>query len=233
MFIRGLRHIIKPLESKLVFFKGESNMKKLLTGFISLFSLVFLLSGCSDDSTPVEGEQYQLLPANLSTYRLAPVTEVFSLTCGHCRKMESIIPQLEELTNEHFGKLHVTFNEGAKIGAMIYYTAVMQLDGIPDTAMMDELFAAVQMGEGATLTDRQAAIEKAFTDRNLTTPYHLTQEKQQSVMGMMKIADKASREGQINAVPTFVVKGKYQVLTSGHKDVEGIAKTISYLLTQP
>ena len=28
----------------------------------------------------------------------------------------------------------------------------MQLDGIPDTAMMDE-FAAVQMGEGATLTD--------------------------------------------------------------------------------
>ena len=53
-------------------------MKKLLTGFIvSLFSLVFLL-GCSDNSTPVEGEQYQLLPANLSTYRLAPVTEVFS-----------------------------------------------------------------------------------------------------------------------------------------------------------
>ncbi|WP_165314053.1 thioredoxin domain-containing protein [Vibrio ziniensis] len=208
-------------------------MKKLLTGFINLFTLVFILAGCSDNSTPVEGEQYQLLPANLSTYRLAPVTEIFSLTCGHCRKMESIIPELENLTSEHFGKLHVTFNEGAKIGAMIYYTAVMQLGNIPDAAMMEELFAAVQMGEGSTLTDRQAAIEKAFTDRNLATPYHLTQEQQSKVLGMIQTANKVSQDGEIKAVPTFVVKGKYQVITSGHKDVEGIAKTISYLLTQP
>ncbi|MEZ9890756.1 thiol:disulfide interchange protein DsbA/DsbL, partial [Vibrio lentus] len=26
---------------------------------------------------------------------------------------------------------------------------------------------------------------------------------------------------------------KYQVLTAGHQDVQGIAKTINYLLTQP
>ncbi|MFV0449928.1 MAG: thioredoxin domain-containing protein [Vibrio sp.] len=208
-------------------------MKKLLTGLTSLFTLIFLLAGCSDNSTPTEGEQYQLLPANLSVYRLSPVTEIFSLTCGHCRKMEGIISELEDQTNEHFGKLHVTFNEGAKIGAMIYYTAVLQLNDIPDTKMMDELFAAVQMGDGATLTERQAAIEKVFTDRNLTTPYHLTQEQQKQVLGMIQTADKVTHDGEINAVPTFVVKGKYQVITSGHKDVEGIAKTISYLLTQP
>jgi len=208
-------------------------MKKFLTGFVSLLTMIIVLSGCSDNSTPIEGEQYQLLPANLSTYRLAPVTEIFSLTCSHCRKMESVIPQLEELTNEHFGKLHVTFNEGARIGAMIYYTAVMQLDGIPDTDMMEELFAAVQLGDGSTLSDRQAAIEKVFSDRNLTSPYQLDTEQKQKLFGMIKIADKASREGQINAVPTFIVNGKYQVLTSGHKDIEAIAKTISYLLTQP
>lgn len=208
-------------------------MKKFLTGCVSLLTMIIVLSGCSDNSTPIEGEQYQLLPANLSTYRLAPVTEIFSLTCSHCRKMESVIPQLEELTNEHFGKLHVTFNEGARIGAMIYYTAVMQLDGIPDTNMMEELFAAVQLGDGSTLSDRQAAIEKVFSDRNLTSPYQLDTEQKQKLFSMIKIADKASREGQINAVPTFIVNGKYQVLTSGHKDVEAIAKTISYLLTQP
>lgn len=208
-------------------------MKKFLTGFVSVFTMILVLSGCSENSTPIEGEQYQLLPANLSTHRLAPVTEIFSLTCGHCRKMETVIPQLEELTNEHFGKLHVTFNEGARIGAMIYYTAVMQLEGIPDAVMMEELFAAVQLGDGATLSDRQAAIEKVFYDRNLTSPYQLTTEQKNKLFGMIKMADKASQEGQINAVPTFVVKGKYQVITSGHKDIEGIAKTISYLLTQP
>ncbi len=192
-----------------------------------------VLVGCSDNSTPVEGEQYQLLPANLSTYRLAPVTEVFSLTCSHCRKMETVIPQLEEITQQHFGKLHVTFNEGARIGAMLYYTAVMQLDTIPDINMMEELFAAVQLGDGSTLSDRQAAIEKVFTDRNLTSPYQLTTEQKNKLFGMIKVADKASQEGQINAVPTFIVKGKYQVITSGHKDIEGIAKTISYLLSQP
>ncbi len=208
-------------------------MKKFLTGLVSIITMILLLSGCSENSTPVEGEQYQMLPANLSTYRLAPVTEIFSLTCGHCKEMESVIPQLEELTNERFGKLHVTFNEGARIGAMIYYTAVMQLESIPDTAMMEELFSAVQLGEGSTLSDRQAAIEKAFTDRNLTSPYQLTSEQKKQLFSHLKIADKASQEGQINAVPTFIVKGKYQVITSGHKDIEGIAKTITYLLTQP
>jgi len=208
-------------------------MKKFLTSFVSVFTIILVLSGCSENSTPVEGEQYQLLPANLSTYRLAPVTEIFSLTCGHCRKMETAIPQLEELTNEHFGKLHVTFNEGARIGAMIYYTAVMQLEKVPDVTMMDELFAAVQLGDGSTLSDRQAAIEKVFYDRNLTSPYQLTTEQKKKLVGMMRMAVKASQDGQIKAVPTFIVKGKYQVLTSGHKDIEGIAKTISYLLTQP
>jgi len=208
-------------------------MKKYLTSFVSFVVMILALTGCSENSTPVEGEQYQQLPANLATYQLAPVTEVFSLTCSHCRKMESIIPELEKLTNEHFGKLHVTFNEGAKIGAMIYYAAVIQLGIIPDSQMMEELFAAVQMGDGATLSDRQAAIEKVFTTRNLTTPYHLEPLQQKRLMGVVQMADSITQEGQINAVPTFVVKGKYQVITSGHKDIEGISKTISYLLNQP
>ena len=78
----------------------------------------------------------------------------------------------------------------------------MQLDGIPDTAMMDELFAAVQMGEGATLTDRQAAIEKVFYRPKPNDPYHLTQEATVSD-GHDENRRQMSREGQINAVPTL------------------------------
>ncbi|GAM66370.1 hypothetical protein JCM19236_3822 [Vibrio sp. JCM 19236] len=45
-------------------------------------------------------------------------------------------------------------------------------------------------------------------------------------------AIKISEKGMINSVPTFIVNGKYMVLTSAHNDVDAIANTINYLLTQ-
>ncbi|MGD8170543.1 thiol:disulfide interchange protein DsbA/DsbL [Vibrio sp. TRT 21S02] len=207
-------------------------MKKVLSLFTATLAAGALLVGCSDTTTPKEGEQYQQLPANLSTYRLPQVTEVFSLNCGHCRKMEGVIPQLEELTSQEIGKVHVTFNESAQIGAMIFYTAVMQLNKNPDHEMMNELFAAVQMGEGSTLTERRQAIEEAFHSRNLVSPYELNEEQQKQLFKLMKVAQEVSVKGEINAVPTFIVNGKYMLLTSGHKDIESIANTINYLTKQ-
>ncbi|NAX34872.1 thiol:disulfide interchange protein DsbA/DsbL, partial [Vibrio sp. V29_P1S30P107] len=98
-----------------------------------LFSLIAIIS-CSDNAEthPTEGVHYKELPVSLTSYQLAPITEVFSLTCGHCRTMESMIPELEKITGEHFGKLHVTFNQGAQISAMLYYSAVMQLEEVPN-----------------------------------------------------------------------------------------------------
>ena len=79
-----------------------------------------LILGCSENSQPVEGKQYEQLPANLSTFRLPQVTEVFSLNCGHCLHMENEIPAIEKLTGQSIGKVHVTFNESAKIGEKTY-----------------------------------------------------------------------------------------------------------------
>ncbi|WP_172563060.1 thioredoxin domain-containing protein [Vibrio furnissii] len=208
-------------------------MKKFIQRTLGVMAVLLVIAGCSDDSTPKEGAQYQALPVNLATYRLAPVTEVFSLTCGHCRSMESVLPELEKITQQEFGRLHVTFNQGAQIGAMIYYSAVMQLGHIPDHDMMEELFAAVQMAEGSTLTDQKAAIDQAFHTRNLKSPYEFDDAQQKELFVFLKTADEISQKGQINAVPTFIVKGKYIVLTAGHQDAQGIGKTISYLLTQP
>lgn len=198
-----------------------------------LASAVFILAGCNDTTTPKEGVQYQALPANLTTYHLAPVSEIFSLTCGHCRSMEQIVPELETMTGQSFGRVHVTFNQSAQIGAMIYYSAVMQLGDKPDHQMMEALFAAVQMGDGSSLTDQKNAIEKVFRDRALLSPYQLDEAQQQEVFNLMKTADEIAQKGQIDSVPTFVVKGKYRVLTAGHEDAEGVGKTIAYLLTQP
>lgn len=206
-------------------------MKKLMTLLTIAFTT--LMVGCSDSDVPQEGKQFQQLPANLSTYRLPQVTEVFSLNCGHCKKMESVLPQLEELTKQNIGKIHVTFNESAQIGAMIYYTAEMQLGKKPDHSMMIELFEAAQMGDGATMTEKKQAIDDAFHSRGLVSPYELKEEKQKQLFKAMQLAEDITEKGQINAVPTFIVNGKYMVLTSGHKDVQDIANTINYLTQQP
>lgn len=206
-------------------------MKKLIALFA--ISITTLLVGCSDSNVPQEGKQYQQLPVNLATFRLPQVTEVFSLNCGHCRKMEAAIPQLEDLTKQSIGKIHVTFNESAQIGAMIYYSAEMQLGKKPDHELMNELFTAVQMGDGATLSDKKAAIDKAFQSRGLVSPYDLNEQQQEQLFQAMSLAQDITEKGQINSVPTFIVNGKYMVLTTGHQDIEGIANTINYLTTQP
>ncbi|MCG3737116.1 thiol:disulfide interchange protein DsbA/DsbL [Vibrio cincinnatiensis] len=202
-----------------------------------LFSLILgliITVGCSDNTNtqPTEGVHYKALPVNLTTYRLAPVTEVFSLTCGHCRTMEPLIPELEKITGEHFGKLHVTFNQGAQISAMLYYSAVMQLEAVPDSAMMEALFATIQAPEGMTPEARKTAIDQIFHQRQLVSPYDFDELQQAQLMEMITLASEISQKSQINAVPTFIVKGKYQVLTGGHKDANSIADTIAYLLKQ-
>lgn len=206
-------------------------MKKLVT--FALIALSTLLVGCSESTTPQEGTHYQQLPANLATFRLPLVTEVFSLNCGHCRKMEDEMPTIEKLTGENIGKVHVTFNESAQIGAMIYYAAEMQLGKKPDHDMMLELFAATQMGDGASLGDKKLAIDEAFESRGLTSPYNFDEEQQKQLFAAMQLADDITTKGEINSVPTFIVKGKYIVNTSAHQDVEGIANTIKFLITQP
>ncbi|KII75933.1 thioredoxin domain-containing protein [Vibrio renipiscarius] len=204
-------------------------MKKLIALF--LLGVSALLTGCSDNIVPVEGKQYSKLPANLSTYRLPQVTEVFSLNCGHCGKMEAEIPKLESMIDQSIGKIHITFNESAQIGAMIYYSAEMQLGHKPDHQMMLELFSAVQMAEGST-ADRKGAIDRVFQSRDLISPYDLGEDAQTQLFQAMHLADEITAKGEISSVPTFIVNGKYLIITSGHENLDSIADTIQYLIKQ-
>lgn len=208
-------------------------LKKFLKGF-AFIAAVSVLYGCDNgNSQPQQGKQYQILPVSLQEHQLSPVTEAFSLTCGHCRSMEEFVPQIESLTEHNVDKMHVTFNKSAQISAMIFYAAVMQMEATPDKAFMAELFAAVQMGPEATAQERQAAVEKTFASRNLTSPYQLDKAQQKELLDYIEKAETITSRGQINSVPMFIVNGKYQVITSGHDSVESMANTINYLLKQP
>lgn len=66
----------------------------------------------------------------------------------------------------------------------------------------------------------------------MVSPYDLSKEQQEELFARVGDAIKISEKGMINSVPTFIVNGKYMVLTSAHNDVDAIANTINYLLTQ-
>jgi protein-disulfide isomerase len=207
--------------------------KKILKGFAFVAAISALFACDSGNSQPQQGKQFEVLPVSLQEYQLAPVTEAFSLTCGHCRSMEEFVPQIESLTEQNVEKVHVTFNDSAEISAMIFYTAVMQLEATPDKAFMADLFAAIQMGPEATPDERQAAVASAFESRNLISPYHLDEAQQKQLRDYVKKADEITTRGQINSVPNFIVNGKYQVISGGHESIEDMAETINYLLKQP
>ncbi|EJL6747153.1 TPA: thiol:disulfide interchange protein DsbA/DsbL [Vibrio alginolyticus] len=208
-------------------------LKTISKGFAVVVAVMALSACDSGKSQPQQGKQYEVLPVSLEEYDLAPLTEAFSLTCGHCRSMEEFVPQIESLTDQSVEKMHVTFNESAQVSAIIFYTAVMQLESTPDKAFMADLFTAVQMVADATAEERQIAVEKAFESRNLISPYHLDEAQQKTLFEYITKAEAITTRGQINSVPAFIVNGKYQVITGGHDSVEAMAETINFLLKQP
>ncbi len=201
--------------------------------FIALVSSFFLMACSENGQQPQLGKQYAKLPTTLTQSSITPVTEVFSLTCGHCRTMESMVPQIEKGIEQPISKVHVTFNESAQIGALIYYAAQMQLDTTPDHKMMDELFGAVQSRDHADNAAKQKAIEEIFNSRGLVSPYQFDEIQQKALFEELSVAESVTQQGQFNSVPTFIINGKYQLITSGHKDVNDIVNTINYLLSQP
>lgn len=209
-------------------------MFKTVSKGLAIIAAIAALSACDNGNIqPQQGKQYDVLPTSLQEFELPPLTEAFSLTCGHCRSMEEYIPQIESLTNQQVQKVHVTFNKSAQVSAIIFYTAVMQLDAMPDKAFMADLFSAVQMGPEASAEERQAAVENAFESRNLISPYYLDEPQQTKLFDYIEKAEAITSQGQINSVPTFIVNGKYQVLSAGHESVEAMAETINFLLKQP
>ena len=196
------------------------------------FTFISFLSACSEDNAPVEGKQYQALPDTLNSEKFAPVTEVFSLGCGHCKNMEAILPDLQKALGQDIAKMHIIFNQSAQTAAMFYYAAEMQTGGTPDHAFMIDLFEAIQMPQETTVEERKSAMAKAFESRDLISPFNYDDQQTKLLLKRVDEIALLSQQSKINAVPTFIVKGKYQVITGGHANTQEIAETITYLLTK-
>lgn len=205
-------------------------MKKITQTLSLLFASLVLLTACSETETPELNKHYRQLPNDLSEMLDEPVIEVFSLTCGHCLQMEPVIPEIEQAIDQPIGKVHVTFNESARDAALFYYSAAIQNpEGKPSPEMMTALFDIYHGDQNRTTTEKTEQLEKAFHDKGYNSPYELDKNQQQTLFSEVDHAIQVTGKGMINSVPTFIVNGKYIVITSAHSDIQSIANTIQFL----
>ncbi|QUM87189.1 thiol:disulfide interchange protein DsbA/DsbL [Moritella sp. 28] len=221
----------------------KSIFKPLLFVFVSLFAL----AGCSEDNSPKEGSEYTIIPTPMSD--LPDVVEIFSLACGNCKNMETMIPVMEDMTKIDFAKTHVTFNESAQRSAYVYYAAANQNGGKPSSEMMADLFTYTQTGTGAdnhdhgegqkneepaehmTPAQKKEQMIAIFKKYNMKSPIDLNEAEHEAVYQQMVKAEKVVTNANIASVPVFLVKGKYLVNSGAHKTLKELAATISYLNT--
>lgn len=203
-------------------------MKLLIKPLLASLFLLLFISACSKADIPQEGKQYRKLATPLNNKLLSPITEVFSLTCSHCRNMEKHIPDISKAAGTHIGKLHTTFNKAADNMAHLYYAAEIQLKKAPDPAFMEELFAAIRLSKPQ---QRQQAIGTIFTSRDLINPYKMTVFQNKELVSKVNKVRSLSNKSGVKSVPTFIVNGRYEIILSGHKSSEEIGKTMKYLLT--
>jgi len=220
-------------------------MKSIFKPLLFVFVTLFALAGCSEDNNPKEGNQYAVIPTPMND--MPDVVEIFSLACGNCKNMETMIPAIEDMTKIDIAKTHVTFNESAQRSAYVYYAAANQNGGKPSHEMMTDLFTYTQSGAGAdnhdhgegqeteepaeemTPAQKKAEMIAMFEKYGMKSPIDLSEAEHEAVYQEMVKAETIVTNANIASVPAFLVQGKYLVNSSAHKTLEDLAATITYL----
>ncbi|EAR55420.1 hypothetical disulfide oxidoreductase [Photobacterium sp. SKA34] len=204
-------------------------MKRIYQSFFVVLLAALTLTACSDSKTPQEGDKYSVIPTPMPN--MPAVTEIFALSCGHCRNMEGLLPEIQKLSDtKDINQVHVIFNESAQKAAFIFYAAMIQTNNEPSHKLVEALFSFVQ-DSPKDLTDaqRKAALAKIFHDNGLKSPSELTKEQQAEIFKLFQQSEDIVRNAALQAVPAFLINGKYLVNTSSHDSLQDMANTITYL----
>ncbi|PSV27304.1 MULTISPECIES: thiol:disulfide interchange protein DsbA/DsbL [unclassified Photobacterium] len=204
-------------------------MKRIYQSFFVVLLAALTLTACSDSKTPQEGDKYSIIPTPMPN--MPAVTEIFSLSCGHCRNMEGMLPEIQKLTNtKNINQVHVTFNESAQKAAFIFYAAMIQTNNEPSHKLVEALFSFVQDSpKDMTDAQRKVALSKIFHDNGLKSPYELTKQQQAEIFKLLQQSEDTVRNAALQSVPAFLINGKYLVNTSAHDSLQDMANTITYL----
>ncbi len=205
---------------------------RLIFKTINCAFLSLLLLGCEKSSINNINEKFSELETPIKADNIPKVMKVLSLSCGGCREMSKVLPEIEALTNTKIEKEHVTFNENAAFSAIIYYTALIQVNDAISHEFLQSLFQFVQHDQNDTAEENKSALIKLFKKHNFSSPYDLNENQKAELFTALDRANQITEESKITSVPSIIVKGKYIINTKAHKSTEELSETINYLINK-
>jgi thiol:disulfide interchange protein DsbA len=201
-------------------------MKKLIT----LVMAVFMAASVSAVELE-EGVHYEVISTTATA--TPEIKEFFSYYCPHCHNFEPLADNLKkagEANNFKFEKSHVDFLRAAGPDIQLMLTKALvtsELLNVPQVSKA--IFEYIHNQRGVFTQEKD--IRNIFVDHNVDGEKFDKAFNSFAVKAaaskMKKEQTSLSRRGVLTSVPTFIVNGKYKILTAGFK-----AKTYSELFAQ-
>jgi len=203
-----------------------------------LFALAFS-AGAVAVGTYEEGTHYEVIAEAGSAK--PEVKEFFSFYCPHCHTFEPIIKSVEKSlpAGTQFKKYHVDFMGGATPEVQSQLTKIMILAKLKGKSaeVNSAIFKHIHVDRKpfANTADIRAVVTAAgFDGAVFDKELENFMVKNQAKL-MQKEQNDLSKRRVMNSVPTFIVNGRYKIVTSKldqanlEQDMKGI---INYLLTK-
>ena len=213
--------------------------KEMNRSLFLFFSILFLISGCSNDektsADSISGDQYKAgvhyeivdNPTSVRDPSRIEVTEVFWFGCNHCYALEPYIARWKKdmPTDVAFIKSPATWNEMLKTHATIYYTA--KALGI-EQQFVPAAFNTIQ-NEGRMLTGN-TELEYYFRGFDVNKDKYKAVSTSFGVRNAVDQADKKMKQWKVTGVPSLIVNGKYKVSASRAVRTDQLFEVVDFLI---
>ncbi|MFN3842884.1 MAG: thiol:disulfide interchange protein DsbA/DsbL [Rehaibacterium terrae] len=184
---------------------------------------------------PVEGVDYTRIEPAMPAQPVAgkvEVAEVFGYTCIHCANLQPHVNAWKKRLPAHVNFIYVPAAFGGfwTPYARAFYTA--EAMGVLD-ATHDALFHAIHVERSLPMTADAAPRIAQWYGRHGVDPAVFA-----STMDSFAVNAKIARSQQllqrwgIEATPTFVVAGKYKVMATREGGLEGMLRTVDWLVAR-
>lgn len=213
--------------------------KEMNRSLFLFFSILFLISGCSNDekisADSISGDQYKAgvhyeivdNPTSVRDPSRIEITEVFWFGCNHCYALEPYIARWKKdmPTDVAFIKSPATWNEMLKTHATIYYTA--KALGI-EQQFVPAAFNTIQ-NEGRMLTGN-TELEYYFRGFDVNKDKYKAVSTSFGVRNAVDQADKKMKQWKVTGVPSLIVNGKYKVSASRAVRTDQLFEVVDFLI---
>lgn len=215
-------------------------MKLLAKYTLTLVASVFLSLQFLHAESLKEGNDYILLDKPLNVPKNS-IIEVFNVGCPHCANIQKVLPKLFALLPDdvHFIPYHIITGAPFSMQASQVLAVSLILDKAQNLSPKDpkshfnrslESYFEANFYRPKRFNNAQAFIAHGLKAAGISQETFDTTLKDSNTQALLKMWQTIAQETKIQGVPSFIINGKYLLLTQGLKGEEDFIYKINYLL---